>query len=84
MNRFLLKQDEGEESPLQTPDNQEAFVTSLKAFIKGEFQKVNAELKDIRRNLGTLDLCLTSTEGKLNGLETCIGQLKGHLTSSKS
>lgn len=79
MSRFLCKQDKEEEQPSHASDTEETFLTSLKVFIKGEFQKVNVELKDIRRNLGSLELCLTSIEGKLNCLETCIGQFQGDL-----
>lgn len=79
MTRFLRKQDEDEQSTQLISDNERTFVTRLKVFIKGEFQKVNIELNDIRQNLGTLDLCLTSIDGKLNGLETCFGQLQRDL-----
>lgn len=75
----MRKQDQDEESTVSISDSKEAFVTSLKVFIKGEFQKVNADLKDIRRNWGALDLHLTSIEGKLNGLESCVGQLQGDI-----
>lgn len=52
MSRFLHKQDGSGDSPPWTSDSEESFITSLNNFIKGEFQKVNVELKDIRRNLG--------------------------------
>lgn len=47
MSRFLPKQDDSEESPPRTSDSEEAFITSLKDFIKGEFPKVRIEVKDI-------------------------------------
>lgn len=52
-------------------------LNELKDFLKGEFQKVIMELKDIRQNINNLDIRLSSIAGKLNGIEVSVGKLQG-------
>lgn len=79
MNKYLWKQDTGDETPLQNSDNEELYMSDL----KGEFIKVNSELKEIRQKFRDLDFRLPSIEGKLTGIETSVGQLQGEVSVVK-
>lgn len=79
----MLRQNTGDEVTRQNSDGEKPSMEDLKGVLRGEFDRVKSELKEIEQNFRDLDFRLLSTEGTLSGLEIAVRQLQGEASIAK-